>query len=110
MTLPAPAGAVESASGTGKVTGGIAVGATRVIYNEADNGAAVRVINTSSIPFLIQTWVESYKRLRRRENGRTAERHLYHHAAALPSGQGREQHTYRACQRGLPRDHESSSG
>ncbi|MCK2177817.1 MULTISPECIES: fimbrial biogenesis chaperone [Enterobacter cloacae complex] len=61
MTLPAPAGAAESASGTGKVTGGIAVGATRVIYNEADNGATVRVINTSSIPFLIQTWVESYK-------------------------------------------------
>lgn len=46
---------------TSKVTGGISVGATRIIYNEADNGTVVRVINSSSIPFLIQTWVESYK-------------------------------------------------
>lgn len=44
-----------------KNSGGISVGATRVIYNEADNGATVRVINTSTTPFLIQTWVESYK-------------------------------------------------
>lgn len=62
LTLPARAVAAEPTSlQTGKVTGGIAVGATRVVYNEADNGAVVRVINTSTIPFLIQTWVESYK-------------------------------------------------
>lgn len=62
LTLPAQAVAAESAAPqTGKVTGGIAVGATRVVYNEADNGAVVRVINTSTIPFLIQTWVDSYK-------------------------------------------------
>ena len=62
LTLPAQAVAAEPTSlQAGKVTGGIAVGATRVVYNEADNGAVVRVINTSTIPFLIQTWVESYK-------------------------------------------------
>lgn len=62
LTLPARAVAAEPTSlQAGKVTGGIAVGATRVVYNEADNGAVVRVINTSTIPFLIQTWVESYK-------------------------------------------------
>lgn len=53
-----PAGAAEPDK---KITGGISIGATRVIYNEADNGAVVRVINTSTVPFLIQTWVESYK-------------------------------------------------
>lgn len=41
--------------------GGIALGGTRIIYNEVAGGASVRVINSSSVPFLIQTWVESYK-------------------------------------------------
>lgn len=41
--------------------GGISLGSTRVIYNEKDGGASVRVINTSSSPFLIQSWVDSYR-------------------------------------------------
>ena len=40
---------------------GIALGATRVIYNEKAGAAALRLINTSSTPFLIQSWVDNYK-------------------------------------------------
>ena len=40
---------------------GISLGSNRVIYNEKDGAAAIRVINTSSVPFLIQTWVDSYQ-------------------------------------------------
>lgn len=43
--------------------GGISLGGTRVIYNEKAGGASVRVINTSNVPFLVQTWVDSYKGL-----------------------------------------------
>ncbi|WP_370605583.1 molecular chaperone [Citrobacter braakii] len=46
---------------TAALSGGISIGSTRVIYNEGDNGSVVRVINSSVMPFLIQTWVESYK-------------------------------------------------
>lgn len=40
--------------------GGISLGATRVIYNEKDSGSSVRVINTSGVSFLIQSWMGSY--------------------------------------------------
>lgn len=108
ITLPLRAAGTDATSPqAGKVTGGIAVGATRVIYNETDNGAAVRVINTSSIPFLIQTWVESYK-------GYGAEK-----TAELPKGtfittpplyrQDRGENSIRIVRASgdFPRDHES---
>lgn len=41
--------------------GGISLGKTRVIYNEKDSGASLRVINTSSSPFLIQSWVDNFR-------------------------------------------------
>lgn len=40
-----------------KLDEGIQLGATRVIYNAADNKAAIDVINSSKIAYLIQSWV-----------------------------------------------------
>lgn len=40
---------------------GISLGSTRVIYNESAGGASVRVINTSTSPFLIQSWVDNFR-------------------------------------------------
>lgn len=51
--------AVQAASDGDR--GGISLGNTRVIYNEKDGGASVRVINSSNSPFLIQSWADSYK-------------------------------------------------
>lgn len=44
-----------------KTGGGISLGSTRVVYNESAGAAAIRVINTSNLPFLVQTWVDSYQ-------------------------------------------------
>lgn len=40
---------------------GISLGSTRVIYYEKTGAASVRVINTSSSPFLVQTWVDNFQ-------------------------------------------------
>lgn len=40
---------------------GVALGSSRVIYNEDNVAADIRVINTSDVPFLIQTWVDNYQ-------------------------------------------------
>ncbi|MHC0025531.1 fimbrial biogenesis chaperone [Enterobacter vonholyi] len=66
--------AASHAAGTG-AQGGISLGSTRVIYNESAGGASVRVINTSASPFLIQSWVDSF----RGQGG-------WEHAAPLPQG------------------------
>nr|CAH8250722.1 Chaperone protein FimC [Escherichia coli] len=58
LTTALAAGSTQAASGN---QGGISLGNTRVIYNEKDGGASVRVINSSSSPFLIQSWADSYR-------------------------------------------------
>lgn len=40
---------------------GIYLGSTRAIFEEKNGAAAVRVVNTSETPFLIQSWVDSYQ-------------------------------------------------
>lgn len=59
--LLATALAVGSAQAAPGDQGGISLGSTRVIYNEKDGGASVRVINSSTSPFLIQSWTDNYR-------------------------------------------------
>ncbi|MFX2612012.1 molecular chaperone [Enterobacter mori] len=54
-------GLVQPAQAADPKDAGISLGSTRVIYNEKSGAAAIRIINTSSIPFLVQTWVDNYQ-------------------------------------------------
>lgn len=58
LTTALTAGSALAAPGD---QGGISLGNTRVIYNEKDGGTSVRVINSSTSPFLIQSWADSYR-------------------------------------------------
>ena len=58
LTTALAGGSAQAASGD---QGGISLGNTRVIYNEKDGGASVRVINSSTSPFLIQSWADNYR-------------------------------------------------
>lgn len=51
---------ISQAEGTNS-KGGFSLGSTRIIYDEQVSGASVQVINSSSDPFLIQSWVQAYK-------------------------------------------------